>query len=143
MSRTDYERAIADAARRRDIRREELILAVTEAIVEAMIEAKVTGAELAARLGKTPGHVSQILTGRNVTIGTLSDFADALGARVDVRIGSAKARGALVPAVKSLSAAADTFYRRRESQSRAATLAAARSGKRTKARSTRSPRDDG
>ena len=83
---TDYERIEADPARRPGLRREELILAVTCALAEAMDRQGVTQSELAARLGKTRGYVSQVLSGSNVKLATVADMADALGCRVVVHL---------------------------------------------------------
>ncbi|MDB4893592.1 MAG: hypothetical protein JWL61_5447 [Gemmatimonadetes bacterium] len=56
------------------------ILAVTEAINDAMEALGVTRAELARRLKRTPGFISQVLSGsRNMTIKTFADIALALG----------------------------------------------------------------
>ena len=64
------------------VRQEELILQVTETLTQALDEAGVTKAELARRLGKSPGFVSQVLGGgRNLTLRTLSDIAAALAQR--------------------------------------------------------------
>lgn len=59
---------------------ETLILEATETIVALMREQGVTRLELARRLGKTKGFVSQVLAGdRNMTLRTLADLAYALG----------------------------------------------------------------
>lgn len=64
------------------VRQEELILDVTERLTEALQETGVTKAELARRLGRTPGFVSQVLGGgRNLTLRTISDIAVALDLR--------------------------------------------------------------
>jgi transcriptional regulator with XRE-family HTH domain len=87
MAPTDYERIEAEPKRRPALRREELILEVTEALTQAMAAAGVTRAELARRLGSTRGHVTQLLAGgRNLTLGTIAEIADALGCSVDVRV---------------------------------------------------------
>lgn len=71
-----------DGAYERLVRQEELILEVTERLVEALLEKGVTKAELARRLGRTPGFVSQVFGGgRNLTLRTISDVAAALSLR--------------------------------------------------------------
>ena len=71
-----------DQAFDRLVRQEELILQVTETLTHALDEAGVTKAELARRLGKSPGFVSQVLGGgRNLTLRTLSDIVAALALR--------------------------------------------------------------
>jgi len=87
MAPTDYERIKAEPKRRPALRREELILEVREALTQAMEAAGVTRAELARRLGSTRGHVTQLLAGgRNLTLGTIAEIADALGCTVDVKV---------------------------------------------------------
>lgn len=68
-----------DAAYERLLRQERLILDVTEALAGALDDSGVTRAELARRLGRTPGFVSQVLGGgRNLTLRTIADIAAAL-----------------------------------------------------------------
>ncbi|MCY4372458.1 MAG: helix-turn-helix domain-containing protein [Spirochaetaceae bacterium] len=64
------------------VRQEELILDVTERLTEALDNAGITKGELAERLGKSPGFVSQVFGGgRNLTLRTVSDIAAALSLR--------------------------------------------------------------
>lgn len=64
------------------LRQERLILDVTEALTEALDNSGMTRAELAERLGRTPGFVSQVLGGgRNLTLRTIADIAAALSHR--------------------------------------------------------------
>ena len=71
------------------VRQEELILDVTERLTEALLEANVTKAELARRLGRTPGFVSQVLAGgRNLTLRTIADVAGALSLRPSLELSS-------------------------------------------------------
>lgn len=75
------------------VRQEELILDVTERLTEALQEAGVTKAELARRLGRTPGFVSQLLGGgRNLTLRTISDIAVALSLRPGLELRVDRAR---------------------------------------------------
>ena len=68
---------------RRLLKKEELILEVTEMLSSALEQSGVSQSELARRLGKSKGFVSQLLAGgRNLTLSTISDLADALGIRV-------------------------------------------------------------
>ena len=61
------------------LRQEELILDVTERLAGALKEQCITRTELARRLGRTPGFVSQVLGGgRNLTLRTIADIAAAL-----------------------------------------------------------------
>ena len=61
---------------------ERLILDVTELLVGALEDGGVTQAELARRLDRTPGFVSQVLGGgRNLTLRTIADVAAALSLR--------------------------------------------------------------
>jgi transcriptional regulator with XRE-family HTH domain len=87
---TDYERFEQESVRtRRLLRQEELILDVTENICEASERGAVTRTELARRLGRTKGFISQLLGGgRNLTLRTIADVADALGYVVQFRMAS-------------------------------------------------------
>ncbi len=71
----------------RGLRQEELIVEVTEALASALRSSGLTQTELAARLEKTKGFVSQILGGgTNLTLRTLADVAGALGCKVEVQL---------------------------------------------------------
>jgi transcriptional regulator with XRE-family HTH domain len=77
---TEYEVFKSSTAQRKLLRQEELILAFTEAISELLEKEGVSKSELAGRLGRSKGFVSQILSGnRNLTLRTISDVFDALG----------------------------------------------------------------
>jgi hypothetical protein len=65
------------------------ILDVTELICRTMEETDVGRAELAHRLGKTKGYVTQLLDGRaNMTIRTIADVFTALGRTIHFEDGS-------------------------------------------------------
>lgn len=73
---------------------ERLITQATEAIWEEMEKAGISKTELAARMGKTKGFVSQILNGsRNMTLRTLADIGFALGRQPDIRLGASPSDG--------------------------------------------------
>ena len=64
------------------MRQEELILDVTDRLTQALDNAGITKGELAERLGKSLGFVSQVFGGgRNLTLRTVSDIAAALSLR--------------------------------------------------------------
>ncbi|MBI4537597.1 MAG: helix-turn-helix transcriptional regulator [candidate division NC10 bacterium] len=86
---SDYELFQKSSDRnRRLLRQEELILDVTERLSEALSCEGITKAELAKRLGKTKGFVSQILSGgRNLTLRTIADVADSLGCEIRIQLG--------------------------------------------------------
>src|SRR3954467_8196445 len=74
------------------LRQEELILEATEALAKTLRSSGLTQSELAARLGKTKGFVSQILGGgKNLTLRTLADVAGALGCKVEIQLRAEKA----------------------------------------------------
>lgn len=85
---TDYELFEQSSAHnRRLLREEELILEVTEAVSAVMEKEHISKAQLAKRLGKTKGFISQLLSGgRNLTLRTLAGLVDALGYRVTIRV---------------------------------------------------------
>jgi len=61
----------------------DLIMEVTETLCELLEEEKVSRKELAERLGKTKGFVSQLLNGgRNLTLRTVADILHVLGYKV-------------------------------------------------------------
>ncbi len=63
--------------------RERAMLEVTELICKAMDEQGVSRSELAKRMGKSKGHISQLLDGdANMTVCTISDTFFALGQAV-------------------------------------------------------------
>ena len=84
---TDYELFESASARnRRLLNQEDLILEVTEALSELMARDGVTKADLARRLGKSEGFVTQILAGgRNLTLRTIADVSDCLGYRIRIQ----------------------------------------------------------
>jgi plasmid maintenance system antidote protein VapI len=85
--RSDYEEfESSSAANRRLLRQEELILEVTEILAEALEREGINKTQLAARMGRTKGFVSQLLDGsRNLTLRTIADLGDALRCRIKVR----------------------------------------------------------
>ena len=74
---------------------EEFILGATELIFELMEKTGVTKAELARRVGRTRGYLTQVLDGnRNMTLRTLAELTTALGyrPRLDAELRAAKRR---------------------------------------------------
>ena len=73
---SDYERLLAE---------ERLILEATEAVIALLDEQGISRQELARRLGKSKGFVSQLLSGeRNMTLRTLANLGHALDRRFGV-----------------------------------------------------------
>ncbi len=69
-----------------------LVTQLTNEITWLMTERGLTRADLAARMGVSPGRVSQILGGgENLTLRTLAALAAALDARFDIGLSSLKA----------------------------------------------------
>jgi len=63
----------------------DLIMEVTETICELLEKEKISRKELADRLGKTKGFVSQLLNGgRNLTLRTVADILHVLGYKVSL-----------------------------------------------------------
>lgn len=78
-----------DAEFDRLVCQEELIVQVTEALTQALEHAGVKKVELAKRLGKSPGFVSQVFGGgRNLTLRTVADIAGALSLRPTLELSS-------------------------------------------------------
>ncbi len=68
-----------------------LVTQLTNGITFHMRERGITRADLAARMGVSPGRVSQILGGgENLTLRTLAALASALDARFDFELSSLK-----------------------------------------------------
>lgn len=68
-----------------------LVTQLTNEITWLMRERGLTRADLAARMGVSPGRVSQILGGgENLTLRTLAALSTALDARFDVQLSSLK-----------------------------------------------------
>jgi len=68
-----------------------LVTQLTNEITFHMRERGITRADLAARMGVSPGRVSQILGGgENLTLRTLAAMASALDARFDFELSSLK-----------------------------------------------------
>jgi antitoxin component HigA of HigAB toxin-antitoxin module len=62
---------------------EDLIMEVTETLCELLEKEQISRKELADRLGKTKGFISQLLNGgRNLTLRTVADILHVLGYRV-------------------------------------------------------------
>jgi len=77
----------SSAEYRRLLKQEKFILEVTEALSRAIEESGVTRSEVAKRLGKTKGFVSQLLGGgRNLTLRTVADLSDAIGVCLKVAV---------------------------------------------------------
>lgn len=70
---------------RKLLAQEELILEVTETICDILENEKISRKELADRLGKSKGFVSQLLNGgRNLTLRTVADNFHVLGYKVSL-----------------------------------------------------------
>jgi transcriptional regulator with XRE-family HTH domain len=84
---TAIEKLAASREGERLLRQERFIVEVTELIVKLMKEKGISRKELAERLGKSKGRVSQLLDGEaNLTLRTLSDVFAALGHKVTVDV---------------------------------------------------------
>jgi transcriptional regulator with XRE-family HTH domain len=86
MAETLVEKLTKTPEGMRDFQREHLILEVTEAIAEAMEEQDIDRSELARRLGKTRGYITQLLAGTaNMTLKTVADVFTAMGRYIRVQ----------------------------------------------------------
>ena len=75
-----------------------LLTQLTNEINWYMRERGLTRADLAARMGVSPGRVSQILGGgENLTLRTLAALSTALEARFDLELGSRQSSDAYTP----------------------------------------------
>jgi len=88
-----YESFKAEPRRGRLLAEEEFILEVTEKLVEYLNRGNVSRTELANRLGVTKGYVTQILSGgKNLTLRTIADVAEALGYEPKLKLRKRKQR---------------------------------------------------
>ncbi|HJT33611.1 MAG TPA: helix-turn-helix transcriptional regulator [Pirellulales bacterium] len=80
MTKTLVEEYVSDPLNMRLFQQERAIFEVTQKLEEAMKKLGVSRAELAARLGKTKGWISQMLDGEaNKTVRTVADAFAVLG----------------------------------------------------------------
>ena len=85
MKTTILDEYLKDEEFRRLFAQEDLILEVTETICELLENEKISRKELAERLGKSKGFVSQLLNGgRNLTLRTVADILRVLGYKVSL-----------------------------------------------------------
>ncbi|MFZ5450412.1 MAG: helix-turn-helix domain-containing protein [Thermodesulfobacteriota bacterium] len=79
----------------------DLIMEVTETLCELLEKENISRKELADRLGKSKGFVSQLLNGgRNLTLRTVADILHVLGYKVTLtphKIEQKEGRGASAP----------------------------------------------
>ncbi len=82
---------------------ERAILEVTELVCELMGEQDVSRSELATRLGRTKGYITQLLDGRaNMTVRTISDVFTALDRAVHFQEGPVSATVSPSPTITLL-----------------------------------------
>ena len=83
--KTILDEYLEDEEFRRLFAQEDLIMEVTETLCELLEKEKVSRKELADRLGKTKGFVTQLLNGgRNLTLRTVADILHVLGYKVSL-----------------------------------------------------------
>jgi transcriptional regulator with XRE-family HTH domain len=86
MKTTILDEYLKDEEFRRLFAQEDLILEFTETICQLLEKEKVSRKELAERLGKTKGFISQLLGGgRNLTLRTVADILHVLGYRASLK----------------------------------------------------------
>lgn len=89
MKKTLIEEFVSTDEEMRLFQQEKLILECTELICELMDKRGINKAELAKRLGKTKGYITQLLDGRaNMTLRTISDVMWTLDASLALNAGS-------------------------------------------------------
>ena len=85
MKTTILDEYLKDEEFQRLFAQEDLILEVTKHFVNSWRTKRFPGKELADRLGKTKGFVSQLLNGgRNLTLRTVADILHVLGYRASL-----------------------------------------------------------
>lgn len=77
--KSEFEKSMEDPEFRRLFTQEQLLMQATEAICAEMERKRISRTDLAKRLGKTKGQVTQMLSGgRNLTLRSFADVATAL-----------------------------------------------------------------
>lgn len=71
---------------RLELLEEELILDVAILLAEEMDRQSLSRAQLAEKLGRSRAHVTQLLAGRNLTLRTLAQVADALSCKPEITL---------------------------------------------------------
>jgi transcriptional regulator with XRE-family HTH domain len=85
MKTTILDEYLKDEEFQRLFAQEDLIMEVTETLCELLEKEKISRKELANRLGKTKGFISQLLNGgRNLTLRTVADILHVLGYRASL-----------------------------------------------------------
>jgi transcriptional regulator with XRE-family HTH domain len=85
MKTTILDEYLKDEEFRRLFAQEDLIMEVTETLCELLEKEEVSRKELADRLGKSKGFISQLLNGgRNLTLRTVADILHVLGYRASL-----------------------------------------------------------
>lgn len=80
MNKSTLDEFVSDPRRARILQQERFVLEATECVARVLQRENIPKTELAARLGKSPAFVSQVLSGsRNMTLRTFADFLYALG----------------------------------------------------------------
>ena len=80
MLRSDVLRSTDDPEEMRILQQERLVVEITELMCKAMKESGVKRGQLAERLNKSKGRITQILNGEtNLTLRTVADVFTALG----------------------------------------------------------------
>jgi len=87
----DFSKQMKDPEFLKAFAREGLIIDIQEEICRLMEENDVSRNELAKRMGKTKGFITQILnSGRNLTLRTVADVFTALEAEITIKAKTAK-----------------------------------------------------
>ena len=85
--KTPFEEYLSDDENRRLFNQESLILEVTEVLCRYMDQKNISRSDLANKMGRSKGFVSQLLGGsRNLTLRTLADVAGALGCGLSIQL---------------------------------------------------------
>jgi len=87
MQITDHlQQFVSDPQRRRIYEREALAFEASELVSRLMEDQEVNKSELAARVGTSKSHITNLLSGsRNMTMHTLADLTFVLGHKVEMK----------------------------------------------------------
>ena len=80
--RSLYDEFKADPKRRRLLMEEDLFLAAAEQICQILSDKNINRTEFARLMGRSKGYITQVLSGKNLTLRTLVGMAAAVDAEV-------------------------------------------------------------
>ena len=103
MEKKDYSKLFSDARKRDSYWIADATYSFVEDLHMATVEQKITYAQLAAKIGKSPAYITRVMRGDyNLTIATMVKLARAMDCQLDIHVRKqAEKRGLLFSLVRS------------------------------------------